>query len=617
MMTTWRPAFGANIEPDGVRFAVWAPNAQQVELELVGEGEARRVPMAGDAESRFEVFVPGVGAGTRYVYRVDGGDGRPDPYSRYQPEGVHGPSEVIDPAYPWTDSAWTGIGAEGLAIYELHVGTMTEEGTFRSLIDELPALKSLGITAIELMPVVQCPGGRNWGYDGVNLFAPYNAYGRPEDLRALIDAAHAAGLGVILDVVYNHLGPEGNYLGVYAKEYFSETHETAWGAGLNWDGPGKGFVRQFAIDNACYWVSEFHVDGFRLDATHAIVDDSPVHLLQELAAKAREVAGDRSLYLVAEDGRHEITRARPVDRGGEGLDAIWADDFHHEMRVFLTNANQNYFRHYIGSTTDIAAAINDGFGVPTTSRDDVTPVSDEDPASAFVFCIQNHDQVGNRPFGDRLHHDINADRYAVASALLLFAPETPMLFMGQEFAASTPFLYFTDHPEELGKLVTQGRRQEFAGFDIFDDPALRESIPDPQAESTFLLSKLRLDERERNAGILGLYRRLLHLRQTDPVLRQNDRMKSRASAVTAEVVAVHRWWGTEQRLLLANFGPEAELGMDAPAFRPFHNRPWKVLLSTSDEAFGGSGDTVDVDGLLGDRRVTIPARSAVIFAVAD
>ncbi len=620
-MTTasWRPAFGAQIVNSGVRFSVWAPNAEAAELELLVTGGSRTVEMTRDADGRFETFVPDIGAGARYLYRLDGGDGRPDPYSRFQPEGVHGPSEVADPIrFKWTDSGWPGITCEGLVIYELHIGTMTPGGTFLSLIDELAELKSLGVTAIELMPVAQCPGRWNWGYDGVDLFAPSNAYGTPDEFRRLVDAAHGVGLGVILDVVYNHLGPEGNYLGVYASDYFSTVHETGWGAGLNWDGEKCEFVRQFAIDNACYWITEFHIDGLRLDATHAIIDDSPVHLVQELTSKARNVDGEREIFVVAEDGRHEITRARAIDKGGEGLDAIWADDFHHDVRVHLTNAHENYYQYYKGSTTDIATAINKGFGPLTINKKDVTPISPEDPASAFVFCIQNHDQVGNRPFGDRLHHDINADRYAVASTMMLFAPETPMLFMGQEFSVSTPFLYFTDHPEELGKLVTNGRRQEFSGFSIFDDPALTQSIPDPQAESTFYSSKLKLEERQRNAGIYELYKTLLALRHDDDVLKHNDWQKSHASAISAEMVAVHRWWGTEQRLLLANFGPEVRLTVkDVEAFAPMFSRPWNLILSTTGAQFGGSGDVPEITGLLGERCVTVPARSALIFAVGD
>jgi len=612
---TWKPAFGAEVDAGGVQFAVWAPSARAVELDLPEMGATHR--MAPGPDGRFDAHVPDVGAGTRYQFRLDGGEGRPDPYSRYQPEGVHGPSEVIDPSgFRWSDQAWHGIGREGLAIYEVHVGAMTKEGTFLSLIPHLADLKALGVTAIELMPVAQCPGRWNWGYDGVDLFAPSNAYGRPDDLRQLVDAAHAVGLGVILDVVYNHLGPEGNYLGIYADGYFSDVHQTDWGAGLNWDGEQNEFVRQFAIDNACMWITEFHIDGLRLDATHAMLDDSPVHIVEELTLRAREVAGKRDIVVVAEDGRHDISRARSVAAGGEGLDAVWADDFHHEMRVHLTNAHENYYRFYKGSTSDIAATINSGFGPVTTERKDATAVQGDDPAAAFVFCLQNHDQVGNRPFGDRLHHVISADRYAAASALFLFLPETPLLFMGQEFAASTPFLYFTDHPDELGKLVTEGRRKEFSGFHIFDDPTLRESIPDPQAESMFLSSKLRWEERERNSGIQALYSRMLTLRTGDDVLRHNDRSKCHASAVTAEMVAVHRWWGMQQRLLLANFGPEVELTVgDIAAFVPMRSRPWNLMLSTTDEAFGGQGTLPTMCGFGQNRVVTVPARSALVFAI--
>jgi len=522
---------------------------------------------------------------------------------------------VVDPAaYAWTDDGWRGLGAEGQVIYELHVGTMTPEGTFLALIDELAELKRLGVTAIELMPVAQCPGRRNWGYDGVDLFAPSNTYGAPDDLRRLVDAAHGHGLGVILDVVYNHLGPEGNYLGVYADQYFSDRHETAWGAGLNWDGPGGEWVRRFAIDNACHWIAEYHIDGLRLDATHAIIDDSPRHLVQELTERARAVAAasNRTIVVHAEDGRHEITRARAVEHGGEGLDGIWADDFHHEVRVLLTNAHENYYAAYSGSTGDIAVAVEGGFS-PVTAGKGVTPVDARDPASAFVFCIQNHDQVGNRPFGDRLHHEINAGRYAVASALLLFAPETPLLFMGQEFMASTPFLYFTDHPEELGKLVTNGRRQEFAGFGAFDDPHLRETIPDPQAEATFTASRLKLAERQAHAGIYRLYADLLGLRATDPVLSRNDRATTRAMAITSQLVAVHRWHGDEHRLLLANFGNEIMVDPGSIADMPSGWAGMSVLLSTAWTRYGGEGDRPEDRE---DGRLTLPARTAAIWHIS-
>ena len=607
---SWRPTFGAALVDDGISFSVWAPNAERgVELVLAD----RRVAMTSLGDGRYEVTVRGVGAGTRYQFALDGGDPRPDPYSRSQPEGVHGPSEVVDPAFAWTDDIWDGLHAEGEVIYELHVGTFTETGTFAALIDELAELKRLGITAIELMPVAQCPGDRNWGYDGVDLFAPYTAYGRPDDLRRLVDAAHQIGLGVILDVVYNHFGPEGAYQGVFSSQYFSATHHTDWGAGLNWDGPGSEWVRRYAIDNACSWVHEYHIDGLRLDATHAIIDDSPVHLVQELAATVRELAAPRSVVVYAEDGRHDITRARAVGDGGEGCDGVWADDFHHEMRVLLTNAHENYFAAYSGAISSIGDAVNGGFS-PVTTLQKTSPVLKTDPASAFVFCIQNHDQVGNRPFGDRLHHDINAEKYAVASAVLLFAPETPLLFMGQEFAASTPFPYFTDHPEHLGRLVTQGRREEFAGFAAFHDPDLRGTIPDPQAASTFSASKLKLAERETHAGTYRLYQDLLALRRDDPVLCLYNRQQSAASALTAQVLRIHRWDGDAHRMLIANFGSEVALNVtDELAGAPEDVR-WSVAWHSRNERYGGQGRALQGDP---GGELVIPARTAVILSGAQ
>ncbi|HEV2129288.1 MAG TPA: malto-oligosyltrehalose trehalohydrolase [Thermomicrobiales bacterium] len=602
---------GANLTGDGCRFDVWSTNAVDVVVELIQDDRVSTHPMEACGDNHFRAEIAGVRAGDRYRFRLDGAGGLPDPYSRFQPEGVHGPSEVIDPSsFSWSDDGWSGLSAANLAIYELHVGTMTPEGTYAGLEAELEAIRDLGVTAIELMPVAQTPGTRNWGYDGVDLFAPNHVYGRPDDLRRLADAAHRVGLGVILDVVYNHLGPEGAYLSAYSDAYFSETHQTSWGAGLNWDGPHSHWVRQFAVDNACYWISEFHIDGLRLDATHAILDDSQKHIVQELTEAARDATGDREIVMIAEDERHDVTRVRLATRGGEGLDGVWADDFHHEVRVLLTNAHESYYALYDGTTEDIAHAVQNGFGLEQPEPEAQPDASDA--ASAFVFCIQNHDQIGNRPFGSRLHHEISEDRYRVASALLLFAPETPLLFMGQEFAASTPFLYFTDHPPELGKLVTEGRRKEFAGFRAFDDPRLRDTIPDPQAESTFLVSKLDLSERETNADVLELYRTLLRIRREDPVLTIQDFRRTDAFAPSAELVVVHRWNGIEHRVLVANFGHRTE--MPATWLEAVEGGPgerWEMMLSTSEERFGGGGQRPEID--IGARSLTMPARTAAMF----
>jgi maltooligosyltrehalose trehalohydrolase len=623
-MTTgerWRPRSGANVTSAGVDFAVWAPNARRVEVELIDrDGQSTYVSLRAHSDGRFTNIIAGAGPGTRYRYRLDGDAAYPDPYSRYQPEGVHGPSQVIDPeAFVWTDDDWPGVSADNQVIYELHVGAMTPEGTFAALIDQLPELKRLGVTMIELMPVAECPGRWNWGYDGVDLFAPSHNYGEPDDLRALVDAAHALGLGVMLDVVYNHLGPDGNYLAAFAKQYFTDRHKTPWGDGLNWEGPDSAWVRAFAVDNACYWIDEFHIDGLRLDATDHLLDDSPMHICAELTAAARQVAGERHIVVIAEDARNDVSRIRPRAAGGEGLDGVWADDFHHEIRVLLTNVHRAYYADYAGTTSDIATTINDGFFYqgqtsPSTGKPRGTEVTDE-PARSFVFCIQNHDQIGNRPMGGRLSHTINADRYTTASALLLFAPETPLLFMGQEFAASTPFYFFTDHNPTLGKLVTRGRRDEFHAFPDFHDAELARSIPDPQKPSPFSASKLRLDERVTHAPVYLLYEDLLALRTGDPVLRVNDRTHAHATGLTARIVMVHRWWGAEHRVLLANFGQR--LTLDVAVHDELAQLPglgWRLMVTTSDSRYGGSGELPLILHATSGRQLALPPRCATIWS---
>jgi maltooligosyltrehalose trehalohydrolase len=596
---------GATIVPGGVHFAVWAPKADRIDVEIDG---------AHHSLTRGEVgvhagIVSGAGVGTRYRFRVDGGDTFPDMRSRFQPDGVHGPSEVIDLAtFAWTDDGWPGLTIDDLVVYELHVGTYTEAGTFAALEAELTEIKRLGVTAIELMPVADFPGRWNWGYDGVAWYAPSRAYGRPEEMQRLVDAAHRIGLGVILDVVYNHFGPDGNYAAVYSDQFFTDRHRTPWGDAINYDGPGSRFVRDFAIENAIQWVRDYHIDGLRLDASDTIVDDSEIHILRELQERVR-AAVDRPVVIVAEEARNSVTTIRPVAEGGYGIDAVWADDFHHQVRVYLTNARENYYVDFEGTVADMATAIEQGFFYqgrvsPQLGEPRGTTVTDE-PASAFVFCIQNHDQVGNRPFGERLHHDIHPARYAVASALLLFAPETPMLFQGQEFAASTPFLFFTDHNAELGRLVTEGRRSEFGGFRVFQDEAAQRFIPDPQAESTFRASKLDLGDRIRNGGMYTLYRELLALRRSDPVLRVRDRTTTRAEPAGVNALTVDRRQGDDHRLLIANFGSATTVPI------PAHDA--RLLLATNEQRFGGDGRETTLESR-DDGLAAVPARTAVILA---
>ncbi|MDQ6669704.1 MAG: malto-oligosyltrehalose trehalohydrolase [Chloroflexota bacterium] len=601
----WRLEMGADVRsPAGVRFKVWAPAVTRVEVELTDSGEF--VPLSSQGDGIWSSsFLAQVEAGSRYRYRLNGEFCRPDPYSRSQPEGVHGPSAVVDPdAFEWHDSDWLGLDTRGLVIYQCHVGTATPEGTFDGLIGELPRLERLGVRAIEPLPVAEFPGSRNWGYDGVDLFAPSHVYGGPDALKRFVDAAHQHGLGVIVDVVYNHLGPDGNYLRDFSPDYFTNHHQTPWGEAINYDRPGSEWVRKLVLDNARYWLHEYHADGLRLDATHAIFDDSNLHLLAELTRTVRaSLHAERQVVLIAETSENDVRYLEPVSEGGFGLDAVWADDFHHSLRRYLAGDHEGYYADYSGTLDELATCINQGWlyeGQTTPRSGFKTPrgtPARERPASQFVYALQNHDQVGNRAFGDRLHHQIDQGRYRAASTLLLFLPYTPMLWMGQEFGASSPFQYFTDHHPDLGKLVTAGRRREFGAFSAFADPVTRERIPDPQAESTFLESKVHVEQAHTPAAsaLQALYQQLLELRRADAVLADQTRERMQARALTADVLAVRRWRQGQERLLLVNFG-DTDFGTHE------FGGGWQALLDS------GSPTLADPSG------VTVAARSAAVLA---
>jgi maltooligosyltrehalose trehalohydrolase len=580
MTQAWQLDIGATPTPDGVRFRLWAPSATRVDVMIEAPAGVHR--LTGEPDGYHSALVPGLAAGARYRYRLDGDATYPDPASRSQPEGVHGHSEVVDPhAFRWTDAGWGGLDPAGLVIYELHVGTFTGGGTFDAAVERLDDLARLGVTAIELMPVAEFSGTRNWGYDGVGLFAPESAYGGPEGLRRLVDAAHRRGLGVILDVVYNHLGPEGNYLpAVTGGRFFTDRHHTPWGDAINYDGPDSGPVRSFVLANALYWAREYHVDGLRLDATHAIVDDSPVHLLEEIAARLHALEPRR--VVIAEDDRRDARLVRPRGHGGYGLDAAWADDLHHQLRRLTAGDHEGYFARFGGTVPEVVDTLRRGWSYDDGAR--------ALPPSAFVHCIQNHDQVGNRALGERLNHQVAPPVYRALSALLMLSPYTPLLWMGQEWAASTPFQYFTDHPESLGRLVTEGRRREFRRFSAFSDPAARERIPDPQAEETFVRSKLRWEETGRmpHRGMLALYRELLALRRSEPALRRPDRDGMTVTAAGARGLTLRREApGGAAILLVVNLGGALELPLD--------DRAWSPVLATEDARFGGE-DTVRLTG---------------------
>jgi len=587
-------AQGAEITPEGVRYRVWAPSRRvSARIFPANHGPQRTIALARD-EGGFHQGVDDLGqAGDRYLFELDGGPAYPCPASRWQPEGVHGPSLVVDArGYPWKDARWKIPSFRDLVIYELHIGTFTPEGTFRAAIGKLPYLKQLGITAIEVMPVADFPGQRNWGYDGVLLFAPARIYGHPDDFRALVDAAHAHGIAVILDVVYNHFGPDGNYLREFSPAYFEGRHHTPWGEAVNFSSPE---VRAFYAANLLYWMGDFHIDGFRLDATHAIFDDSKKHILQELG----ELVHHHGRYIIAEDERTEPRLITPVPDAGFGLDAVWADDFHHVTEVAMIDASV-YRKRFAGELDELLDTLRQGWtsrsfreaalkggGAPSANL----------PPQRFVFCISNHDQTGNRAFGERISHLVSPETYRAASALLCLTPCTPLLFMGQEWGASTPFQYFTDHEGELGKLVEEGRISELRRFPVYEKMLKAGKLPSPQAPETFEGSRLNWDEIETDGhgGCLRLYREALRLRREHAAFRPLLRENLRVFELRAGVLAIRADANGEDWLLLCDLegGHRGELFADAAA-RPPANRKWRVAFSSNETRFGGPG-AIDFD----------------------
>ncbi|GGL97653.1 malto-oligosyltrehalose trehalohydrolase [Deinococcus aerophilus] len=564
---------GAHLLPDGsaTRFRVWTTQAQTVEVRVDGQ----TYPMTAQGEGFFETVLP-VGAGAHYLFVLDG-EARPDPYARFLPGGVHGEAEVLAPdqCYEWQHPDWQGLALAECVFYELHVGTFTPEGTYRAAQEKLPYLKELGITAVQLMPLAAYDGERGWGYDGVAMYAPHAPYGRPEELMAFIDAAHGLGLAVFLDVVYNHFGPAGNYLAAYSPSYFTERFHTAWGQGLDY---AEVHMRRYVTDNARMWLSTYRFDGLRLDATAAMQDDSPLHILDELAQEVHRLGGTH--ILLAEDHRNEPSLVTE-----SGLDGIWVDDFHHEVRVTLTHEQEGYYGGFQGGASELAQVINRGWKYEgqlwqvTGEEHHRGKPADGLEAPSFVYCIQNHDQVGNRALGDRLqqHDRVSLQQFRGASMLLLTLPMTPLLFQGQEWAAETPFPFFSDHSGELGELVTEGRKKEFAYFSDF----MHMEVPDPQDRRTFESAKLNWSEREHgeHGRTLALYRALLQLRREDPALQHRSRRYLSAGSA-GEVLWVRQDTPDGERVLLWNLGQEpVALG----ALQLPHSLPTRVLLHSEQD----------------------------------
>ena len=561
---------GANLlTPNRCEFRVWAPHREAIELHITAPRE-RRVALTKTASGYHEATIDDCPEGTRYFYVIDGAD-RPDPASRLQPEGVHGPSEVVGRDFKWTDSGWKGIPLEDYTIYELHIGTFTEEGTFDAAIAHLDELKELGITAIELLPVAQFPGTRNWGYDGTYVGAAQNSYGGPRGLKRLVDACHARGMAILLDVVYNHLGPEGNYLGLYGP-YFTDRYKTPWGLALNFDGPESDHVRWFFVHNALQWVDEFHIDGLRVDAVHAIVDHSAQPFLQDLTTAVRERAEKvgRRIYTIAESDLNDPRVITPADRFGLGFDSQWSDDYHHSLHVLLTGEQDGYYEGF-GKVTDFARVWKRGYllvGQYSTYRKrryGLAPNTTE--GAKFVVSAQNHDQVGNRMMGDRLISLAGPEKARLAAAAIVLSPFLPMLFMGEEYGEEAPFQYFTSHGDpDLVEAVRKGRREEFDDFTWQGEP------PDPHDEETFRRSKL---TRKGDQSLRHLYRQLFKLRRAHPALRTLDLGAVETTADDAtRTLLVHRTNGDAHALVAFNFS-DREQTVGVPDFE------WQPLIDTN------------------------------------
>jgi maltooligosyltrehalose trehalohydrolase len=590
------------------RFVVWAPLLDQINLKLI-EPQERSLPLAKDDRGYWQVDAEGVFPGARYLYAVGEGVERPDPASSFQPDGVHGPSSVIDHRdFDWRDGDWPGMPLAEMIIYELHVGTFTPEGTFDAIIGRLDELCRLGVNALEIMPVAQFPGGRNWGYDGVYPYAAQNSYGGPDGLKRLVDACHRRRVAVILDVVYNHLGPEGNYLCGYAP-YFTEKYKTPWGNALNFDGPYSYGVRDYFIENALHWLEHYHIDGLRLDATHAILDHGAKHFLQELA---EAVAGcsdrlGKTHCLIAESDLNDKRITAPIDAGGYGMDGQWCDDFHHSLRTLLTGEGQGYYEDY-GRIEHLAKAYGEGFVYSwqySSHRKCMHGSSSKDtPARCFVVFSQNHDQVGNRMLGERLSALTPFEAQKLAACAVLLSPYVPLLFMGEEYGEEAPFLYFISHEDEaLVAAVREGRKAEFAAFKWQGDP------PDPQSRLTFQRSKPNWEARrdEKHKLMFAFYASLLRLRKTVPALARLGKENLEARALSSDVLLVRRWDADSQVACLMNFAAEA-VQVEAG----FSEGLWEKLMDSADEAWGGPGAAVP-QGVPAGSQLTLQPHSCVVL----
>jgi maltooligosyltrehalose trehalohydrolase len=609
------------ISENETHFRVWAPKANVLEVVLESSADRRAErsfhSLARERDGYFSGTVSCC-AGTHYRFRLNGsGDFHPDPASRFQPEGPHGSSCVVDPfAFKWTDANWRGVKLSGQVIYEFHVGTFTPDGTWRAAAEKLELLKNDGITLLEMMPIADFPGRFGWGYDGVVLFAPSHLYGTPEDLRAFIDRAHALGLGVILDVVYNHFGPDGNYLGVYSGDYMNRERENEWGDSINFDGKNSGPVREFFITNGRYWIEEFRFDGFRFDATQSIFDRSQEYIVGAIGRAAREAAGARSIVLFAENERQWAKLIRTREQGGDDLDGVWNDDWHHAAVIALTGRNEAYYSDYLGCPQEFVAAAKYGYlyqGQPYTWQEAPRghPSLDLKP-EAFVSFLENHDQVSNSATGDRLRLQTSPGSYRAMTALLLLGPWTPLLFQGEEFGASTPFVYFSEvGDEKLREAVKRGRFEFLAQFPSAASEDVQATLAVPYEIETFRRCKLDWSERQKNQTLSNLHRDLIKLRREDSRLCRQSKGGIDGAVLRSESFVL-RYFGeaNDDRLLVVNLGSREELTpVPEPLLAPPADCTWEILWTSESRRYGGLG-AVNIDP---DEKWVLPAESALVF----
>jgi len=598
--TERRFPIGAEVSSRGIHFRVFAPEREAVAV-VIGPDASDIVPMRRTSDGYFEIETSRARAGSQYRFQLDDDTTLyPDPASRFQPDGPHGPSQVVDPRpFTWTDQEWCGLKSRGQVLYELHIGTFTPAGTWSAAAERLPDLADVGVTAVEVLPVSDFSGKFGWGYDGVNFFAPSRLYGEPDDFRRFVDRAHELGIGVILDVVYNHFGPDGNYALQFHPQVFSSRYDNEWGEALNFDGEGSRAVREFVCTNAAYWIEEFHIDGLRLDATQAIHDATTPHVLANIVGAARKAAGERSIYIVGENEPQRIEHVRPAEQGGYGLDSLWNDDLHHSARVALLGHSEAYYTDYLGTPQEFISAAKRGYlyqgqyyswqkkrrGTPSLKM----------PPECFVNFLENHDQVANTATGERLHRMSRPGAYRAMTAYLLLAPATPMLFQGQEFASSKPFFYFADLPGELVAGVHQGRKDFLKQFPSLAVPEIQARIRDPHDPATFHDSKLDWSERRNNIAAVELHRDLIRIRRSDPSLSGDHCAVD--GAVLGPGAFVLRYFADDDadRILLVNFGTDLAL---LPAPEPLLAEPqdcdWQLVFSSEDPRYGGAG-TPEID----------------------